>query len=203
MSVHWLEEGETASRSGLLRSRDGGRSWGHLTQITQGVDDEKSVCELPSGRLIAVMRDSDRPSKRSFSDDGGETWTPIEALPFHGQSPSLLQTQSGVLLCAYRQRTPGKPQGVGLSYSYDGGETWAESEPLYVSPLRDCAYPNLLELSPGEYIAVYYTAAMGTSYLLPQDYDRDLERLKKVSPELIKYADPDNEIELVRFRERR
>ena len=202
MSVHWKQEGDTTyCRSGLLRSRDGGHSWGHLTQIAEGVDDEKSVCMLPSGRMIAVMRDQDRPSKRSFSDDGGETWTPVEPLPFHGQCPSLLQTQSGVLLCSYRQRTPGKPQGVGLSYSYDGGETWAEADPLYDSPLRDCAYANLLELSPGEYIAVYYTAAMGTKYLVPQDRGRDIAELEKTNPELLKYADADNAIELVRFRE--
>ncbi len=151
MSVHWLNEGESQSRSGLLRSIDGGHNWERLTEITQGVDDEKSICELPSGRLITVMRDLDRRSKKSFSDDGGESWTPIQPLPFHGQSPSLLQTAKGVLLCAYRERGPGKPQGVGLSYSYNGGETWTESKPLYTSPLRDCAYPNLLELTQGQY----------------------------------------------------
>ena len=211
MSVDWQQEGDTTygtshggdvCRTGLLRSRDGGHSWGHLTQIADGVDNEKSVCILPSGRMIAVMRDEDRPSKRSFSDDGGETWTPVEPLPFHGHCPCLLQTQSGVLLCSYRQRTPGKPQGVGLSYSYDGGETWTETDNLYVSPLRDCAYANLLELSPGEYIAVYYTAAMGTEYLVPQDNGRDPEELEKSHPELLKYSDADNEIEMVRFQER-
>ena len=95
---------------------------------------------------------------------------------------------------------PGVP-AARLRYSYDGGETWAETDPLYVSPLRDCAYANLLELRPGEYIAVYYTAAMGTEYLVPQDYGRDLEELERESPELLKYTDADNEIELVRFRE--
>jgi len=212
MSVNWQQEGDTTygkshggdvCRSGLIRSRDGGHSWEHLTQIADGVDDEKSVCMLPSGRMIAVIRDMDRPAKRSFSYDGGETWTPVEPLPFQGgESPCLLQTQSGVLLCSYRQRTPGRPQGVGLSYSYDEGETWGETDNLYVSPLRDCAYANLLEVSTGEYIAVYYTAAMGTEYLVPQDYGRDPAELEKTNPELIKYADADNEIELVRFRER-
>ena len=211
MSIDWKQEGDATygqshggdvCRTGLLRSRDGGRSWGHLTQIADGVDNEKSVCIRPSGRMIAVMRDEDRPSKRSFSDDGGETWTPVEPLPFHGHCPCLLQTQSGVLLCSYRQRTPGKPQGVGLSYSYDGGETWAETDPLYVSPLWDCAYANLLELSSGEYIAVYYTAAMGTEYLFPQDSGRDPEALEMANSELLRYANADNTIELVRFRER-
>jgi hypothetical protein len=145
------------------------------------------------------MRDWDRPSKCCFTEDGGENWTPAAALPFHGQSPSLLQTQSGVLLCAYRQRGPGRPQGVGLAYSFDGGKTWAETDPLYISPVRDCAYPVLLETSPGEYIAVYYTAAVGAKYLTSQDYGADPHSL---SPELIKYADADNAIELVRFRQR-
>ena len=199
MSLAWQEDSDTSwCRTGFVRSRDGGRSWGHLSEIAYGVDDEKSVCRLPSGRLITVMRDWDCPSKRSFSEDDGETWSPFDSLPFHGQSPSLLRASSGVFLCAYRQRGAGKPQGVALSYSYDDGMTWAESAPLYVSPLRDSAYPNLQELSDGEYVAVYYTAAKGTRYLLPQD---DGLAPGEVSPELLKYADPDNAIELVRFRE--
>ena len=200
ISVAWQLDSDTSwCRTGLVRSWDGGRSWSHVTEIAYGVDDEKSVCRLLSGRLITVMRDWDRPSKRSFSEDDGETWTPFDSLPFHGQSPSLLQTKSGVLLCAYRQRSPGKPQGVALSYSYDDGITWDDAAPLYVSSLRDSAYPDLQEISPGEYAAVYYTAAMGTKYLVPQDDGRDPS---EVSPELLKYADPDNAIELVRFRER-
>jgi hypothetical protein len=199
MSVAWQKEGDAGYRTGLLRSQNGGRCWGHLIQIAYGVDDEKSVCVLPSGRWIAVMRDWDRPSKRSFSDDGGHTWTPVEPLPFHGHCPSLLQTQSGTLLCSYRQRGPGKPQGVGLSYSLDEGLTWAETDPLYVSPLRDCGYANLLEISPGEFLAVYYTAALGT---LPLDPYVIGLKTKDPEPQLLKYADADNAIELVRFRER-
>ena len=61
--------------------------------------------------------------------------------------------------------------------------------------------PTCWSLAPGEYIAVYYTAAMGTEYVVPQDYGRDLEELERESPELLKYTDADNEIELVRFRE--
>ena len=126
----------------------------------------------------------------TLSHDGGHTWTPFEALSFHGQSPSLLQTQGGVLLCAYRQRGPRKPQGVGLSYSCNGGERWAETDQLYLAPedFWDCAYPNLIELSPGEYIAVYYTAALGTQF-------------KDPPPASVRYADADNTIELLRFRE--
>ena len=154
---------------------------------------------------IRDRRDFDRRSKKSFSDDGGESWTPIQPLPFHGQSPSLLQTAKGVLLCAYRERGPGKPQGVGLSYSYNGGETWTESKPLYTSPLRDCAYPNLLELTPGQYGVVYYTAAIGTNYLYPQinpmtRVNQEAEDILKTNPELVKYADSDNEIQLLFFK---
>lgn len=191
MCAAWQEEGDTHYRTGLLRSWDGGRSWGHLTQIAQGVDDEKSVCVMASGRWVAVMRDWERPSKLSFSDDGGHTWTPVRSLPFHGQCPSLLQTQSGVLLCSYRQIARGKPRGVGLAYSYDAGETWAETEPLYVAPQNfwDCAYANLLEVKPGEYVAIYYTAALGTE-------------ITDDTPEHPRYGDADNSIELVRFRQR-
>lgn len=188
VSVAWQREGESFYRAGLLRFAADYQSWTGPIQITVGLDDEWSLCRLPSGRILAVFRDWDRPSKQCFSDDGGRTWSEPQPVPFHGQCPSLLQTQAGVLLCAFRQKGPGKPHGVGLAYSYDGGSTWEEADPLYVATdgLWDCAYPNLLETRPGEFLACYYTAALG---MMQIDHHR-------------RYADADNAIEAVRFRER-
>lgn len=194
MSTAWQAEGDTGYRTGVLRSPDGGKTWdAKPVQIAMGLDDEKSICRLSSGRIVAVMRNMLNPSHLSYSDDDGRTWSPATPLPFVGQCPSLLYTQSGVLLCAYRQQTPGKPRGVGLSSSLDQGMTWHESEPLYVSPQDywDCAYPNLIERAPGEYLVFYYTAALGTQ-----------ELLKGAVPGYPRYTDADNAIEMLRFRER-
>lgn len=192
LCLAWMCEGDQHWRTGLARSHDGGKTWGELTQIAMGIDDEKSLCRLPSGRLVAVMRNFLKPSQIAFSDDDGRTWTETRSLPLIGQCPSLLYTRSGVLMCAFRQQTPGRPRGVGLAFSRDGGETWAETDPLYVSPDNywDCAYPNLLELTPGEYAAFYYSAAVGTQ-----------ELTKKRVPNYPRYTDADNTIEMTRFRE--
>lgn len=191
LCLAWQCEGDTVWRTGLARSRDGGQTWGDLTELANGFDDEKSICRLPTGRLVAVLRNFLKPSQIAFSDDDGRTWSKTRSLPFVGQCPSLLYTSSGVLLCAYREQTPGKPRGVGLSFSRDDGETWFETGPLYVSPDNywDCAYPNLLELAPGEYAAFYYTAAIGT---------QELTRMQV--PNYPRFTDADNTIEMTRFR---
>lgn len=194
MSTAWQEEGDTVYRTGVLSSGDGGQTWDPKPyQIAMGFDDEKSICRLPSGRIVAVLRNHLDPSHLSYSDDDGKTWARPQALPFVGQCPSLLYTRSGVLLCAFRQQTPGKPRGVGLAYSFDGGTTWAEADPLYVAPQNywDCAYPNLLEAAPGEYLVFYYSAAIGTQILT-----------QNAVPDYPRYTDADNAIEMLRFRQR-
>jgi hypothetical protein len=116
-------------------------------------------------------------------------------LPFHGQAPSLALAKSGVLLCAYRDMAPDRQCGVGLAYSYDEGVTWAEGEPLYLSDngLWDCACQCLFEDQPGEFVVFYYTAGLGT-------------RTHSNIPDnpayhSIYYTDPDNAIEMARFRQ--
>jgi BNR repeat-like domain len=140
---------DEAWRSGLLRSRDGGATWGeHVTiafdpdaSIRRGGDDEihcagfneTSIASLGDGRLIAVLRQQGvdggrRELYRAYSHDGGRTWSCPKRLPLWGTSPSLHRTSDGTLLLGYRNHL-GNPQrltapGVGVSLSRDGGATW-------------------------------------------------------------------------------
>ena len=145
---------EEAWRTGMVRSRDGGRSWGeHVTigydprtviPASNASDDESVHCagfneatlvELPDGRILAVLRQQGvgpavRQLFQSLSCDGGRTWSVPEPLPLWGTSPSLHLTASGTLLLGYRNHR-GNPQGleaagVGISLSEDFGATWTE-----------------------------------------------------------------------------
>lgn len=136
-------------RSGLVRSRDGGRTWGDYVTIGYHADpalptshddvvhcagfNETTLLERPDGRVLAILRQQGvgphtRQLFRSWSSDDGRAWSEPEPLALWGTSPSLHLTNAGQVLLGYRNH-PGNPQGlgtagVGLSLSDDGGQTW-------------------------------------------------------------------------------
>jgi hypothetical protein len=138
-------------RTGLVRSRDGGHSWGE--HVTIGYDphtripspqdevvhcagfNEATLVELPDGPILAVLRQQGvsqnaRQLFQSLSSDGGHRWSAPQPMALWGTSPSLHLTASGLLLLGYRNHI-GNPQGleaagVGISLSEDFGATWTE-----------------------------------------------------------------------------
>jgi BNR repeat protein len=147
------QTGDEPWRSGLVRSSDGGRTWGEHVTIAYDAEaapllgpttpaeihcagfNETSLLELPDGRILALLRQQGVQGRRrdlyhAISSDGGRNWSPPRCLPLWGTSPSLHLTSSGDLLLGYRNHL-GNPQGltspgVGLSFlSVDDGETWS------------------------------------------------------------------------------
>ena len=126
-------------RTGLVRSRDGGLTWGehvtigydsnstlptpHAAFLTYHDDvmhcagfNEATIVELSDRRLLAVLRQQGvgqtlRQLFQSLSCDGGRTWSVPQPLPLWGTSPSLHLTASGLLLLGYRNHV-GNPQGL-------------------------------------------------------------------------------------------
>lgn len=138
--------------SGLVRSQDGGRTWGGHVTIAYDPDaalapavpspdeyhcagyNETTLLELPDGRLLAVLRQQGvqggrRELDRAMSADGGRTWSAPTRMELWGTSPSLHLLPSGLVLLGYRNHL-GNPQGlgepgVGVSLSHDNGLTWS------------------------------------------------------------------------------
>ena len=138
-------------RTGLVRSRDAGQTWGE--HVTIGYDastripfpqgevvhcagfNEATLVELPDGRILAVLRQQGvgpdvRQLFQCLSSDDGLTWSEPQPMSLWGTSPSLHLTVSGLLLLGYRNHK-GNPQGlatpgVGISMSKDFGATWIE-----------------------------------------------------------------------------
>jgi hypothetical protein len=156
MPVHCLSSVDRAlPEIGLLRSRDGGRTWGDYSTIAYDPKDrisfvEPAVVRLRSGKWIAVTRTevpihpgrthpyTVGPTMICTSTDEGRTWSKPERLPLSftwqgSTAPFLLQTKSGVVVFAVN---------TGVAFSYDDGKTW---EPQAIK----CGYyPNLLEIAP-------------------------------------------------------
>jgi hypothetical protein len=156
------KKGEVPWRTGLLVSRDVGRTWTEYRDTAVGLADEKNLIRLSGGHLLTVIRDLKPPYvlHQTESKDDGMNWLPYSSTGFLGHCPALLRTPKGVLLCTHRIVDPGNTPGVGLHYSFDDGVTWHAGDPVYVSPdpsNRDCSYASLVQLDPRRVLCVYYT----------------------------------------------
>ncbi len=112
--------------SGLVKSKDGGDTWGDWRSIVRGHGDETPIYLLPDGRLIALIRgytsDAERPFHVAWSEDGGDTWSEPLKVNINGTSPSLHITPKGRLLAGYRSTLGGGR--CHIASSEDLGRTW-------------------------------------------------------------------------------
>jgi hypothetical protein len=159
------------------RSTDGGRTWTVLGNVpaVAGTDPsnyhEPHVVELPSGRLIGIIRIQDSDKKKlaeagilnfsmlqTTSDDGGSSWSMPRALGFHGSPPHLLRHSSGVLILSYGCRK--RPFGQRVGLSRDEGATWQHDCIIRDDgPDGDLGYPSTVELADGSLVTVGYQKA--------------------------------------------
>jgi len=159
------------------RSADGGRTWTRAgaVPVCDKTDPanyhEPHVVELPSGRLIGMIRIENHAGKdlaaagipsfslmQTESDDGGRTWTPARPLGFHGSPPHLLRHSSGVLVLTYGYRQP--PFGQRVAFSRDDGATWEHDGIIRDDgPDGDLGYPSTVELADGRLFTVCYQKA--------------------------------------------
>ena len=154
-----------------------------IPQLDDGAPEDFSephVVELPSGKLVAMLRyNGDRHVSFSLfqteSEDGGSHWTPPRQTEAHGAPPHLLLHSGGALVCVYGYRR--RPYGQRAMVSYDGGGTWIADLTLRDDGLDDdLGYPSSVELSDGSMLAVYYqklapgknTSVLWTRWRLPR-----------------------------------
>ena len=162
------------------RSADGGRTWETVgtVPVCEKTDPinyhEPHVIELPSGRLLGIIRIQDHGGKtlaesgilsfslmQTESDDGGRTWTTARPLGILGSPPHLLRHSSGTLILTYGYRKA--PFGQRVAFSHDDGATWDSDWIIRDDgPDSDLGYPSTAELADGSlYTVCYQKAAAG------------------------------------------
>ena len=145
-------------------SHDGGRSWPEFVSVYEDRKgdvnpSETDLIRLPDGRYLLMIRaNAALRLYRSYSEDEGRTWTPIEPTDLPGQCPALIYLASGAILCAYRDMRREQP-GMSCAVSPDLGETWTPLGYLYEGSNWDCAYPSMVHLLGGLIYCAFYTAA--------------------------------------------
>lgn len=154
----------------FYKSIDKGQTWDILGKIPfvndgiankrgDGCFEEPAFDILADGSFICILRSgSTSPMYKTFSTDGGKTWTtPVPFSP-NGVRPMLMRLNNGVLVLA-----SGRP-GVQLRFSLDGtGREW--TDPIDMVPFmnedgsytRDvsCGYVSMIEIDKDSFYMVY------------------------------------------------
>ena len=158
MPVYGWEAGGANAGVGVVRSGDGGQTWGAVKLLVSGLPagsaNEMALLRLDDGRLLALIRPQ---MLQAYSSDEGRTWTaPVQA-GVAGHAPCLIQTREGRLV--YGIRTAGQGYATGVVVSDDRGATW--QGPYQVDTVSG-AYPGLAELPDGSIYIVYYEEGAGS-----------------------------------------
>ncbi len=168
-SADWKRD--IARHSVLLRSRDGGRTWGDASVIGEGNYNETDILIHSSGRWLALARtarvrsddigqDYGANVRLFVSEDQGRTWEFKADLSLPMQHPGhLLELSDGRILATYGTRIP-RFKGVCGRVSEDVGETWSAPFVIVGGLLEgDCGYPSSVQVEDGAIVTAYYTNA--------------------------------------------
>ena len=147
----------------LLRSTDGGLTWGDASAIAAA--SEANLAVLPSDKLFACLRvatdgagEGGAALEVTESTDGGRTWSQPDRILGKSQSPGFpLYLKDGRLLIVYTHRQ--FPFGAQAIASRDGGETWDTEHPIILAWFSwddYCGHPRSLVLPDGSIVTGYY-----------------------------------------------
>jgi hypothetical protein len=154
LPIYGPQSGDSRESAVLVRSTDGGATWGSEIVIADGgVGSERwtepVVILLSNDDLLCFIREEvGKNIYTTRSTDDGATWsTPVFAFAGTGR-PAALQLASGVIVVVYR-----KPGALGsmdalLRSSDDGGATWTNPETI-AAPSEAMSYAQMVETSAG------------------------------------------------------
>ncbi|WP_137402082.1 sialidase family protein [Echinicola rosea] len=145
---------------------DFGETWETVGPIARGEDDinaiQPSVLDHGNGKLQILARTRNRAVGTSWSEDYGQTWTPMEKsnLPNNNSGTDAVTLQDGRHLLVYnhvlppgeKAKGPRTPLNVSLS---DDGIHWNASLILEDSEISQYSYPSVIQSSDGMIHIVY------------------------------------------------
>lgn len=182
-----------------IESTDTGRTWqvcGRVSDYDSPPADKRIGYEGPSepaaiqlgdGRILVVVRtgnsnfdlpDARSLMHRSFSNDGGRTWTPLESLGIQGVRPELRQLSDGriFLIC-------GRPGNLLIPVDPDTGELGEASDIFSGDPAQyheSCCNPACVEVAPGRLLFIYSHSSLCGSSVIGTDKNRCMAALLEV-----------------------
>ncbi len=145
----------------VVRSHDGGRSWGPAiaaASLDGRSFEEPAPLALPDGRILMLLRENvSRRLWQLSSTDRGESWGRPEPTPIDGYPAHLLLLADGRILCVYGHREP--EFSIRAVQSVDGGRSWSVETTVTIRgspPNKDLGYPGAVLRPDGTVLTVYY-----------------------------------------------
>lgn len=165
MPIYGRNGTDSFDTAAVLKSTDGGDTWGTQVTIASGPADsrhyqEPCLVKLASGTLVALIRsDTDGTAYRSTSTDSGATWSAVASVFTGGGRPSSLLLTSGTIVCCYRSTAAGSQ--AAFRTSTDDGVTWSAETTLDTgSGTMMYAWP--VQLPSGRIVVAYAIEASST-----------------------------------------
>ena len=140
----------------VIYSDDGGRNWKHGRPATINHSDECQVVELKDGRLYMNARSRMGKRRRAFcfSQDGGQTWSPIRndpAMPERSCQGSTIRLGPGLIGVAHPLDEQARRK-LTVRASRDECRTWPVSR---VVDAGAAAYSDMVVNQRGEVLVAY------------------------------------------------
>ncbi|MBS1798405.1 MAG: exo-alpha-sialidase [Acidobacteria bacterium] len=163
-------EGEMILKSGVLRSKDAGKTWTPGADMsielaktspnaTWGVAEPATVV-LADGRVMTLMRAGGTRLYQAWSSDGGSTWSkPVEsALTAHNDPAALDKlNKSGEIVVAWDESSTNR-YPLAAALSSDGGVHWSPSKIIASSHGYQASYPSVKQTKAGIVLVAWQQA---------------------------------------------
>jgi hypothetical protein len=155
----------------LVRSRDGGRSWGapSLVAAVPGCEfEEPAPLLLANGDILLVLRENaSRTLYTTRSADGGRTWSQPKPTGIGSYPAHCVTLPDGRIAAVTGRRHP--PFGIEAYLSKDGGRSFDADRPVTIRtglPNKDLGYPTAALRRDGRlFVAYYYRNESGVTGL--------------------------------------
>ena len=155
-------------------SDDTGKTWrkgkGFVDAPKRGAM-EPEVVELTDGRVLMIVRTQLGYIGKSYSSDGGETWSKLQSLKVRApEAPSTLRRipSTGALVLVWNDAyTPGAGHGgkrtpLTVAISQDDGMTWKTVGNLESDPRKTFAYTSLTFVGERAMLSYWESGTSGT-----------------------------------------
>ncbi len=158
----------------ILRSRDGGQTWGDPSRLTESGFVQPALLEISAGKLLVTLteRDGAQATWQTESTDQGRTWTPPRQITSAKENHSdLLRLRDGRILLTFGHRHI--PCGVQGLLSYDDGSTWDHRHRVVFaaeSVYENCGNPSSVQLADGMVATAYYVHQSTGPFRHPKPY---------------------------------
>jgi Neuraminidase (sialidase) len=160
-------EGQMNLKSGVLRSKDGGKTWlpgGDIyadvrktsPDATGGLAEPATVV-LADGRILALLRAGGDKLYEAWSNDGGLSWeTPRPSqLTAHNSPAALWKLDDSPDVLVTWDDSPTGRDPLTAALSTNGGKTWSKPRVIVRTGGPQASYPSAIQAKDGTMIIVW------------------------------------------------